>query len=266
MLQIEPCGEFHDSFFKQLWEMRSNDAFTDVVLQVAGRQEIPAHRVVLATHSSFIKNLLQESGYQSPVNLKNLDFQAMRKLIDYFYSGHLEITMADAQSIMVAVNHLKVTKLHDKISEFVVENLKPENCVDWFLFASADEGSMQIIHHEARMMMSQKFREVVQTSAFLKMDATHVIRYLGEQNYDHDAMLDAAFVWIEHDIGDRRDVLEELLGNMQLQKCSPMMLKYVMEKYSNSLMAEFHILKMFTSALLLHIPSHQVPALPPSSA
>ena len=202
-------------------------------------------------------------GYQRKVRLHSLDYQAMGKLIDYFYSGHLEITMADAQSMLEAVNHLELDSLLNKISEFVVENLNPENCVDWFLFA--DECSMQKIHNEAQMMMSQKFREVVQTNAFVKMDATQVTTYLGGEKYDHNAVLAAAFVWIGHSISKRRYLLETLLGNMQLQMCSPMMLKHIMETYGNSLITELHILKMFTSALLLHIPSHQVPALPPTS-
>ena len=199
--------------------------------------------------------------YQCKVRLHSLDCQAMRKLIDYFYSGHLEITMADAQSILETVDHLEVASLHRKISEFVVANLKPENCVDWFLFA--DECSMQEIHHEAQMMMSQKFREVVQTSAFLKMDATQVTTYLFGQNDDHDAVLAAAFLWIGHSISKRKYHLETLLGNMQLQMCSPMMLKHIMETYGNSLSTELHILKMhvhFLNSLTHSIPSSALPS------
>ena len=85
--------------FQVLNVMRQQDVLCDVTVK-AGNREIRAHRVVLASASSYFYAMftgdLSESR-QDTIILKEIDTLALEKLVEYCYTSEVQVTEDNVQ-------------------------------------------------------------------------------------------------------------------------------------------------------------------------
>ena len=227
--------------------MRTDGCFHDAEV-VVNNHTISGHKLVLATYSGYLRNELLASDI---VNLDHLDCGAVCKLIDFFYTNCLQLQMSEAKAIMEAVVFLQVDCLRQEVSTFIEDNLTAENCIEWFLVSL--ELGVSSIGNRARYVMFRQFPSVVLTRAFLELNEGHARAYLCEDDAHRDEALQAAFRWMAHDAPSRRDVVCDLLENLQLRECSPATLKYIIENYEEFIV-EKGSMKAMNIALISHIP------------
>lgn len=125
-------GECLNSTLKNLNKLRKNKHFCDVVLQV-GAHEIHAHRPVLASVSPYLFELFSmdaEGGHEFRFKLNGgFEKEAFERLIDYAYTARLEIPANYVKTVYMAALRLKMDRAAQKCGEYLVANLKPENCI-----------------------------------------------------------------------------------------------------------------------------------------
>lgn len=68
--------------------------------------------------------------------LKEIDSQAVNLLIDYAYSGKLDITQANAQNLLATASLLQMTAVKKACAKFMESQLDESNCVGIQSFAS----------------------------------------------------------------------------------------------------------------------------------
>ena len=91
-LQIS-CGQFGELSQDILADLRNDNDFLDVTLVCDGDKQIQAHKVVLASFSSFFKSLLRNNPHQHPlIYLKGLDMEDLQAIITFIYTGEVSIS------------------------------------------------------------------------------------------------------------------------------------------------------------------------------
>lgn len=91
--------ECHNKSFQVMNTLREQNQLCDVLLK-AGGNEIPAHRVVLASSSPYFLAMftgeLSESR-QTVVTMREIDCHALELLVQYVYTAEIEVTEDNVQ-------------------------------------------------------------------------------------------------------------------------------------------------------------------------
>ncbi|ELT87760.1 hypothetical protein CAPTEDRAFT_211783 [Capitella teleta] len=112
-------------------EMRAANELVDMVL-VFGEVRLACHKVVLASSSDYFRRMfscgLRES-QSDEVVMKEMDAETGRLLVQYLYTGKIDITEENAQNLLSASNMLLLTDLEIASEKFLCEHIQPSNCV-----------------------------------------------------------------------------------------------------------------------------------------
>eukprot|EP00096_Caligus_rogercresseyi_P001144 TRINITY_DN1179_c0_g1_i1.p1 TRINITY_DN1179_c0_g1~~TRINITY_DN1179_c0_g1_i1.p1 ORF type:complete len:564 (+),score=160.24 TRINITY_DN1179_c0_g1_i1:20-1711(+) len=129
----------HDSTLAALNQMRKNKHFCDVTLQV-GKQDFPSHRAVLAAVSPYLFDLftaeedqptVKEAGHGIIYKLNGgFDKDALESLIEYAYTGCLNVSGEKVIAVYAAAIRLKMDKAAGECARFLVSNLDLSTCFE----------------------------------------------------------------------------------------------------------------------------------------
>lgn len=123
----------HKEVLTSLNLLQKGGQFCDVKL-VVGEHEISAHRAVLAAASSYLFKLFTTSKETSQVpymfELNDLDYKSFQYLLNYTYSGRLEVPRAEVMTVYTAAMQLRIASAAKACSDFLMANLSPSNCLE----------------------------------------------------------------------------------------------------------------------------------------
>ncbi len=231
-LVIENPNYGHDVLSK-LNTFREEGSFTDVLLCV-GKEEFPCHRNVLAVSSPYFKAMfssdLRESKEQR-ISFNEISAKTMRQVVDYAYSGKLEISVDSAQEMLAAGSLFQFPTIVAASCEFLQRNLHPSNCLGIENFAQMH--SCNKLEMEAHQFTLDNFSAVVEYDEFLELPIERLISYLASDLIDvrtEETVYDAALKWINNDLDDRRRHLCAVLENVRLATIDVHYLEEVVEK------------------------------------
>ncbi|XP_017162526.1 kelch-like protein 3 [Poecilia reticulata] len=160
--------------FQLMNDLRSKQMLCDVQL-VAGSVEVPAHRVVLAACSPYFCAMftgdMSESKAQQ-VEIREVDGQTLRKLVDYIYTAEIEVTEDNVQVLLPAASLLQLMDVRQVCCEFLQSQLHPTNCLG--IRAFADLHTCTQLLSQAHAYAEQHFSEVVQSEEFLGLSLQQV--------------------------------------------------------------------------------------------
>lgn len=112
-------------------ELRKQGSLCDVTLVAEGRQ-FPVHKIILVSSSPYFRamfNGTMSESSQDLVNLAGVQATALRQLIEYIYSGEVEVTEENVQSLLPAANLLQLSWVRDSCCRFLQSHLHPSNCL-----------------------------------------------------------------------------------------------------------------------------------------
>ena len=121
-------------------DLLTDEQFTDVTLACADDKQIKAHKVILGSCSSILRNIIMTFPQQNPViYLKGIKYEEMKSIIDFIYLGETKVKQELFPSFMELACELDIKGLageeanidecaqsyidedHEKESEFVDE-------------------------------------------------------------------------------------------------------------------------------------------------
>ena len=127
-------------------EMRLAGILCDVTL-VAGNVDIQAHKLVLANTSQYFYSMftggLKETD-SSRIVIEGLDPQALTSLVQYSYTGNLVINQNNVINVFTASKMLLYNEISEACSQFLKNQLHPENCLEFKEFAKIHNQSVLI--------------------------------------------------------------------------------------------------------------------------
>ena len=90
-----------------LEKLRDDSEFTDVTLVCGDGQQVEAHKVILASTSSFFIKILGKNKHSHPlIYMKGIKFDELNALVDYIYKGKVSIPAEDLDNFLQATKEL----------------------------------------------------------------------------------------------------------------------------------------------------------------
>ena len=210
--------------FVEMNSLRRSEQLCDVVLEVEG-EEVPAHRVVLASLSAYFKAMFTGEMAESKhrvVTINGVDKASLKSLVEYAYTASIEISEENVQSILPAASVLQFEEVKQACSEFLRRQLDADNCLGIKVFAEV-HGCCEL-QSAATVFSSHYFSQVRKREEFLKLTLEEIRSFLSNDQLNVQSefeVYEAAMEWLEHDEMDRTKHVYEVLKLVRLPLLSP---------------------------------------------
>ena len=211
--------EHCDSSFSVMNQLRKEEQLLDVRFRI-NQYVFSAHRVVLASCSPYLRAMftcgMRESS-QEEIELRNIEPQAMELLIEFAYTGEIEVTTENVQDLLPAAGILQLKDLKVACCEFLSDHMDVSNCLGIKQFA--DMHSCPDLVKKANRFIIRKFTEVVKTDEFV--DVPHPVLCELLQNdhlhVENEVQVFGAFLrWVEKDLDERAQHAYDLLDCIRI--------------------------------------------------
>ncbi|WKX93727.1 hypothetical protein Q1695_011188 [Nippostrongylus brasiliensis] len=219
-------------FFHNLMSLRKSDMLCDVVLEASGPSDeagaesehasptvITAHKVVLAAACPYFKAMFTSNmveSNRSQVVIKDIDGATLASLVEYMYSGRLDIDESNVQVLLRTATILQLACVRDACSRFLLEQLDASNCLGIASFAQTHNCAQ--LAHAAQMYTHQHFRQLIGSEELLSMDESSFLQLISDDRLTtegEDAVFEAVINWVKHE-PSRRPSLARVLSAVRL--------------------------------------------------
>ncbi|KPP74580.1 kelch-like protein 3-like [Scleropages formosus] len=205
--------------FRLMNDLRSRRMLCDVLL-LAEDVEIPAHRVVLASCSPyfcamFTGDMSESKAHQ--VEIRDVDGQTLRKLVDYIYTAEIEVTEDNVQVLLPAASLLQLMDVRQACCDFLRTQLHPTNCLG--IRAFADLHACTQLLGQAHAYAEQHFSEVMLSEEFLGLSLQQVCSLISSDKLTvstEEKVFEAMISWIKYDKEARLEHMPKLMEHVRL--------------------------------------------------
>ncbi|PVD25260.1 hypothetical protein C0Q70_15758 [Pomacea canaliculata] len=116
-----------------LQDFRTKGILYDVVLKIED-QMIFAHRSILAISSEYFRAMFVDhfkEHHTLEVTLESVSAESAASLVDYMYTGQLNVTKEGVQYLIVVADQWQMTDVKDLCAKFMEQQLEPANCLGY---------------------------------------------------------------------------------------------------------------------------------------
>ncbi|CAH1268873.1 KBTBD7 [Branchiostoma lanceolatum] len=207
-------------FFSVLKDLQTNNQFQDVTLEVCGRL-FPCHQLVLAGVSPFFRTLLAVGLEEERVSLQEpcLDPSSIQSIIQYAYSGQLELSTDDLEGIQrlaVAAKFLQVDFVHERCTSLLESQLDINNVVQIYLFAASND--FENLRVSSKAFICRCFPRVSATEGLKELSPDQFLDVIGSDQLDVASEImvwEAAAKWVASDDSTRTIHLPAILQKIR---------------------------------------------------
>ena len=215
--------QFCVEIMKRLDIQRKKGQFCDIVLEVCNGEDkarFNAHRVVLSAASPFFYSALNNDMKESKegvIRLEDTSKVAIEELLDYLYTGHVNVTQHNAFDLLKIADFLVIPSLKEVSSRFIIQSLSSSNCLMAYYWA-VNYRCFEL-QENARDFIYANFTRVVEHEDFLNLTVSEVeewissdeIRVRGEED-----VFQAIVKWAEQNEDGEREKFFELFRHVRL--------------------------------------------------
>ena len=208
---------FNKCWLGPLAEMYAGCELTDVDLTV-GDESISAHRVVLATVSRHFRALFGSGMAESKshaIELQDVSFAALKAIVEYAYTGKLELSGSTVVAIIQAANLLQVVAVERAAVDFLVERLDAGNVLSAMaLGAHLSAGEIgNDLQDKSRAWLNKNFGLVAAEPSFLQLPVAEVAAYVESDELEspEEDIFAAVMAWVKEEEAGRKGHLGRLL-------------------------------------------------------
>ncbi|CAH3183560.1 unnamed protein product [Porites evermanni] len=226
--------EFSTQVFSGLHKLRKEGKLCDIYLRV-GECNLQSHRVVLAAASSYFNAMFtgdMKESRQDEVTLFDVEFSALEDLVNFCYTGRIEINAGNVQNLLSASSLLQLASVKQACVQFLHRVLHPTNCLGIRSFA--DTYSCVDLVEAADVFAVKNFSEVARSEEFLTLSPEDVVEMISREELNvrtEEEVFEAISAWVCREVDERKDFLPELLKNVRLPLISP---QYLCDKVSSN--------------------------------
>ncbi|CAI2302977.1 unnamed protein product [Caenorhabditis sp. 36 PRJEB53466] len=224
---------FASTVLQQLRTLRDKDVLCDVTL-VCGWKRINAHRLVLSACSGYFLSMFtsqMSECYMKEVNLEDIDPLTLESLVEFCYTGCIEINDVNVQDILPVACLLQLQDVQNSCCEYLRKQLDPSNCLG--IRAFADTHACKELLSSADEFALKNFSSIVGKEEFLLLTVeslTQIIKSDRLNAASEELVFSAVIQWVRHDIPTRKPHLSMLLSHVRLPLCTPKFLVSVVSE------------------------------------
>ncbi|KAJ3615318.1 hypothetical protein NHX12_018886 [Muraenolepis orangiensis] len=185
----------------------------------------PFQRLVLSSVSDYFAAMFTSDvreAKQEEVKMEGVDPDALWMLVQYAYTGRLELREDTIESLLSASCLLQLSRVVQACCSFLVRQLHPSNCLGIRSYADAQGcSSLQSAAHSYTM---EHFMEVMEGQEFLLLPMEEMARLLTSDDAnvpEEETVVTALLTWVRHDAAARETHLPSLLAHIRLPLLQP---------------------------------------------
>ncbi|XP_055849385.1 kelch-like protein 12, partial [Episyrphus balteatus] len=228
---IFKCDKHSTIISEKLQSFYQEDEFFDTVL-VAGSDcaKLQAHRVVLCALSEYFLQFFrrnQTGSKDNVVELKEIEASTLKLVIDFMYSGTIELSLKTVEELLRTASFLKLNTLVDGCCELIEKNIDYSNCLYWFRLAK--ELNLKSLKAKSLECTYINFEDLSKEEEIMTLHENELKDLLFNDN-PHGDFEEEVFLsmvkWINHDKLNREHLFFELLSMVRYWVLTP---KFIVE-------------------------------------
>ena len=240
---LPECVEEERNLLPSLKTLYEKQSEVDLALVTEDKEVILCHSVVAAANSyDMSSRLLGYDHDKRPVTDTNAKYclqvndvkkNQLSRIVDYFYTGKIEITADDVADLLLAAAILNVRFVEKKAKEVIKKLLCMENYFTFLQFSKENVlvWDLKLICYD---FMVAKFPELLATNEISNLDVDMLIVIISEVGWrleDEDMSLDAIVQWLEnHPKLVTSDMVERLVECAPFDECTSRKVYEVLDK------------------------------------
>ena len=177
----------------------------DVTLVVEGGKEIKAHRIILSKASPFFERLLNTDmmeGREGVIHLQHCSPRLMEAVLEFIYSGRVQILPEDAEEMMIAADFFLLPNLIKIAWQSLI--MTTSNCLSTFFFA--EQWHLEELIDKSNKFICANFAAVVNSEEFMNLSVEEVDRWISSDAVNFNIVVR----WVDYDKDKRGGNLEDL--------------------------------------------------------
>lgn len=210
--------------FEYLNKMRLKGDLCDVTL-IADSDEIKAHKVVLASCSSYFESMFigefsEPDG--EPIYIDEVNDDALKAMVDFSYTSRIKLTDRNIYSIFEAADLLQFTGVKSACFKFFKQQINKSNCIRTWLFAESNnctelmEASLKYIEcNYLDIVRGREYLELEQPDVVARLASLEDIAITSEEQ-----VFEAVVAWVHHKLEKRREHAVTVLKAVRLPSMS----------------------------------------------
>ena len=224
---------------KTLYDRQSE---VDLTLLTQDKEVILCHSIVAAANSIYIQHCLENNiKCDNPlpddnstfcVQIPDVNKNVLSRIVEYFYTGDIEIIITDVTDLLSAAIVLQIDSLIEKSYDIVHESLCIENYENILQFSRVhDIVKIQEICHT---FICDDFQNFLTTNEVSKLDVELLISIIKEDGCraeSEDMILDAVVKWLQSNSeGVTTEIVERLIDCVRFEHCTSQTVYDVLNK------------------------------------
>ena len=202
-------------------KMKKEGVLTDVTIK-SGTEVIFAHRLVLCCCSQYFKDMLTSKHKENPscIEIYGVKDKTVKTLIDYIYTGKIEINTENVMELLVGSNMFQLNDATQFCYDFIVSVFSIDNCIG--ILKEAKLNQNEILENEILKYIMKNWDEIIKASTFLslsKKDLINFISALNRSQIDEPSLFWAITAWAKHYEKHEQD-FPELMSLIHLEELS----------------------------------------------
>ncbi|KAJ5078901.1 hypothetical protein M0811_04624 [Anaeramoeba ignava] len=133
------------------------------------------HKSILSSRSQYFKSLFKSKMKEYQENkliLKDVSSSILSSILNYFYSGKIEINLENAIEILIFSSKYLIDELTEICLNFIKNNLQIETIVD--VLKLSESMNLNQLLNSSYKFISENFEEFIKTPFFLELEENHL--------------------------------------------------------------------------------------------
>jgi len=199
--------------------------FSDLALKV-GDEIFSVHRSIMFLVSPYFQNMLTmetADKYKDVIELKDIDILGFKLVLNYIYSGKMDLTYDNVYNVISVANYFQMTCLKSKCVQFLEKAISSSTAVD--IFQAAVLYDVEDLKVTAKGQLIRNNAPVnLNKLSYLCMKCLVSTPYEGGDKVE-EIIFSAIQLWLRHDQANRQKHATELLQMLQFEALSAATLK-----------------------------------------
>jgi len=214
-------GGYEKSLLCSLQMLKEDQQLTDVVLLLPDQSTIHCHKLLLSAASEYFRDIFTKTESKQ-IKADFADERTIRAMVQYFYTGQIEITDSNLHDLLAVSQILHLEDLKVRLGCFMVNEVDVSNAVEFYRIARF----FDLAKAEAHCMefLLSHFVEAVSCSqSFEKLTESDLIKLFSDDrlNVEYEDFVCCSLLrWADHDVESRRHVFEQVAQSVRFPFCT----------------------------------------------
>ncbi|XP_029344680.1 ring canal kelch homolog [Acyrthosiphon pisum] len=201
---------------EDMQSLRKNEVLCDIRFETDDGSVVSGHKNVLIAASPYFRAMFNNFGESNKdlVKIRELDSAALQLLIDYIYTGKINVSEENVQVVLPATNILQLDSVNSSCADYLQKQLDPTNCLGIKGFAEVH--NCRELLSSSEKYIKRNYLDVVKSEDFLSMSVGDMAKLIACKDriafkyIIHESVLE----WVRHDMERRKDFLPMLMAHI----------------------------------------------------